>query len=104
MIVTIIRYQPKGRSPAELAEIYERSIPAFSAMPGLIRKYYCYDAAANRGVSVYLWENREAAENCFNSPEIIQRFRASFNCLPEIDYHDVALVVDGPEVRPGRRA
>lgn len=102
MIVTIVRYRPEGRSPAELAEIFERSIPSFSAMPGLIRKYYCYDEPVNQGVSIYLWESREAAEKCFGSPEIIQRFRTSFNCLPEINYHDVALVMDGPGAKSDR--
>lgn len=102
MIVTIIRYQPEGRSPAELAEIFERSIPAFSAMPGLIRKYYCYDAAQNQGTSIYLWESREAADNCFRNPDIIERFRNAFNCLPEIDYHDARLVVEGPAAKSDR--
>ena len=96
MIVAIVTYRPEGLSSAEVEQRFDASIPVFSAMPGLARKYFCFDEARGLGTSVYLWESREAAERCFGGAAFLERFRASFGCEPSIDYIPAKLVVDGP--------
>ena len=96
MIVAIVTYRPEGLSAAEVDQRFQASIPVFSAMPGLIRKYFCFDEAKGQGTSVYLWESREAAERCYGAPAFLDRFRASCGCVPAIEYLPAKLVVDGP--------
>lgn len=96
MIVAIVTYRPEGLLTAEAERLFQASIPVFSSMPGLIRKYFCFDEAKGQGTSIYLWESREAAERCYGDPVFLDRFRATFGCDPTIEYTSALLVVDGP--------
>jgi len=96
MIVAVVTYRPPGLTTQKAQALFDASIPIFEAMPGLIRKYFCFDEARGQGTSVYLWESREAAERCYGDPAFLERFRRTFGCDPTIDYLPAQLVVDGP--------
>jgi heme-degrading monooxygenase HmoA len=44
----------------ELERRYKERIPQFRDVPGLVQKYYSYDAAADEWAGIYLWESEEA--------------------------------------------
>jgi heme-degrading monooxygenase HmoA len=95
MYTAIITYRPgNGKSAEEIVASFEAAVPMFSSMPGLIRKYFCFDDEKMEGTSVYIWENRGAAEACYENPMFKERFKASFGCEPSIKYTEVKLVVD----------
>ena len=95
MYTTIVTYKPaNNKTVAEIEESFQASVPMFSSIPGLIRKYFCFDAEKYEGTSVYLWEDRESAEKCFNSPVFQEGFKAAFDCQPQIKYMETRLVVD----------
>jgi heme-degrading monooxygenase HmoA len=95
MYVTIVTYKPtNGKSAAEVVESFDASTPLFRSIPGLIRKYFCFDDDAHEGTSVYVWQDRKSAEACFGNPEFLGRFKKSFGCDPTIKYVETKLVVD----------
>ena len=62
MITAIVRFKlPAGIDAAKAAELFQDSAPKYQGLPGLIRKYYLFDAESRTGGGCYLWESREAA-------------------------------------------
>jgi len=95
MYVTIVTYRPaNGKSAAEITGTFEASAPFFQTIPGLLRKYFCFDDQSCEGTSVYVWKDRQSAEACFGDPAFLERFRKSFNCDPQIKYVETKFVVD----------
>jgi heme-degrading monooxygenase HmoA len=95
MYAAILTYRPDAAlSEAEIRGRFEASTPMFSAMPGLIRKYFCFDARRGEGTSLYIWESREAAQACFESQQFQAGFRSAFGCEPTIKYLDVRYLID----------
>ena len=66
----------------------------FRSVPGLIRKYFCFDDQAYESTSVYIWQDRKSAEACFGNGEFLARFGKSFGCEPQIRYVETKFVVD----------
>jgi len=95
MYAAIVTYAPdRTLSEADLRARFEASSPIFSGMPGLVRKHFCFDTARWEGTSLYLWENPEAAQACFDSPQFQEGFRKTFGCEPTIQYLDIWHVID----------
>lgn len=95
MHAAIVTYTPdRTLSEAEIAARFEASTPMFASMPGLVRKYFCFDSERWEGVSLYLWESEAAARACFDSPQFQDGFRGAFGCEPTIRTLDVRHVVD----------
>ena len=67
---------------------------AFEGLEGLNSKQFCYDETNGKGLSVYSWETRKAAEAFFYSPEFIENFKAGLGTTPEFEILDALLVVD----------
>jgi heme-degrading monooxygenase HmoA len=65
---------------------FEASTPIFNGMPGLLGKYFCFEAEQWEGSSFYIWESQEAAQACFGSQQFQEGFRNSFGCEPMIKY------------------
>ena len=96
MIATIVTYRPaNGKTADEIVASFAPAASFFEGIPGLVRKYFCFDEAAMEGTSVYIWKDRASADACLTSPEFLARFRKSFNCEPNMRYCDIKLVVDG---------
>jgi hypothetical protein len=95
MYVTIVTYKPtNGKSAEEIVGSFEASAPFFKSIPGLIRKYFCFDEQAYEGTSVYIWQDRSSAERCFGNAEFLARFKKSFGCEPRVKYIEAKFVVD----------
>ena len=95
MYAAIVTYSPDETLNDEaIRSRFEVSIPIFSSMPGLVRKYFCFDAQKREGTSLYIWESKEAAEACFDSPQFLEGFRQAFGCEPSISYSEIWQTVD----------
>lgn len=98
MYAAIVSYKPSpAKSPEEIEARFAAATPMFMNMPGLVRKYFCFDAQQQEGTSVYIWESREAALACFESPRFREGFRNSFGCEPGIKYVEIKRVVDNSD-------
>jgi hypothetical protein len=65
MITAVVTFRlPPEMSREKWQENIKQVSTRFQDVPGLIRKQFLYDEKGIGG-GVYLWETREAAENCF---------------------------------------
>lgn len=93
MITAIVRFKvPPGTPLDTMADLFRGSAPKYVKLPGLVRKYYLYDAEGIGG-GVYLWESRAAADRVYTAQwraMIAERYGAE----PEITYYDTPVIVD----------
>ncbi len=94
MITTIVQFPlPQGTTREKARELFEGTAPRYREVPGLVRKYYLYDAAAMLGGGCYLWRDRRSAERALDDAWrelIVGRYGAE----PEIWWFDTPVVVD----------
>ncbi len=96
MHTVIVKYQlPEARSRQAMFDAFTAAQGQFASLPGLVRKYFCYDEVAHCGHSVYLWQTKEQAE-AFFGPKFVATMQDKFGATPEIFGVDTVLVVDGP--------
>ena len=76
-----------------MVEKFKLAENRFRGMAGLQRKYFCYDEASGRGLSVYLWDSQAAAEAVFTEA-FMSGFEASFGVRPSIRCIDTLMIVD----------
>ena len=94
MITALVRFKlPAAIDVAKAAELFRDSAPKYQGPPGLIRKYYLFDAESRTGGGCYLWESREAAERVYNA-EWRQMITDRYGTPPEISYFETPVVVD----------
>ena len=68
MITALVRFKlPANIDDAKAAKLFQGSAPKYQGLPGLIRKYYLFDAESRTGGGCYLWESREAAERVYTA-------------------------------------
>jgi hypothetical protein len=93
MITAIVRFTlPKGTSLQDAKAMFEKSVPNYQGVPGLVRKYYLF-GQDQVGGGVYLWENREAAEKQY-SAAWKKMIAERFGNAPEITYYETPVIVD----------
>lgn len=94
MITAIVTFKlPSGTDGKKAAELFRGSAPKYRGMPGLIRKYYLFDAATGTGGGAYLWRSRAAAEAVYTAEW--QAYMAErYGSRPEIRYFETPVVVD----------
>jgi hypothetical protein len=96
MHTVIVKYQlPGAKSREAMLAAFQAAEGQFAGLPGLVRKYFCYDEAAHCGHSVYLWETKEQAE-AFFGPQFTTTMQQKFGATPELFGVDTLLVVEGP--------
>jgi hypothetical protein len=94
MITALVRFKlPPTIDAAKAAELFQGSAPKYQGLPGLIRKYYLFDAESRTGGGCYLWESREAAERVYTA-EWRQMIGDRYGAAPEISYFETPVVVD----------
>ena len=94
MITVIVRFSaPEGATLDTVAEAFQSTAPRYQGLPGLIRKYYLFDAEAGTGGGVYLWESRQQAEAFYNA-EWRNRLAEKYGSPPEISFFDTPVIVD----------
>jgi hypothetical protein len=93
MITAMVRFPlPEGTTASEAKALFERSVPAFRGVPGLLRKYYLFGEGPIGG-GVYLWESREAAERLY-TPEWRRGLAERYGTEPEILFFETPVIVD----------
>jgi len=96
MHTVIVKYPLPGPVPrAQMLEAFRAAEAQFAQVPGLVRKYFCYDEAAHCGHSVYLFEGAEAAA-AFFGPRFATTMQQKFGATPEVFGIDTLMVVEGP--------
>ena len=95
MITAIVTFKlPPEMSREKWQDNIKQVSTRFQNVPGLIRKQFLYDGKGIGG-GVYLWETREAAENCYyKSPWAENVRKASGGNEPEIAWFETGVVVD----------
>ena len=63
LTIQIINFNLEGMNEQEYSNICDKLADSFTAIPGLITKFWLADAKKNCFGGVYIWENREAMEN-----------------------------------------
>jgi len=93
MITVVVQFKlPPDAQADEAKARYRSTAPRFQSVPGLIRKYYLFDAEAKKGGGCYLFESRAAAEATFD-----QEWRKRISELygePDVQYFETSVIVD----------
>jgi hypothetical protein len=99
MHTVIVRYAlPIGVEREVMLEEFRETEDRFAAIPGLVRKYFCYDEPSHTGHSVYLWETEEQAR-AFHGPQFVKKIVEIFDAVPECIFADTLLIVDNEQDR-----
>jgi len=97
MHTVIVKYAlPVPVDRETMFEEFRAAEAQFASLPGLIRKYFCYDEAAHTGHSVYLWETEEQAR-AFHGPQFIRKMVEIFDAQAECTFVDTLLIVDNAQ-------
>lgn len=99
MYTVIVKYPlPVPVEREVMLEEFRAAEEMFQSVPGLVRKYFCYDEASHTGHSVYLWEDEERAR-AFFGPAFRKTMLEKFDAIPELTFLDTLLVVDNEQAR-----
>jgi heme-degrading monooxygenase HmoA len=60
-VMLIVRGLKSKLSHDELERRYRERMPQFRDVPGLLQKYYSYDATTEEWAGIYLWDTEESA-------------------------------------------
>lgn len=94
MITAIVNFDlPEGMTGAQAKEMFEASAPRYETVPGLVRKYYLFDAESGTGGGVYLWQDRESADALYEGGWR-DTIRERFGSDPRIAWFDTPVIVD----------
>ena len=97
MHTVIVRYAlPIGVEREVMLAEFREAEQRFASIPGLLRKYFCYDEASHTGHSVYLWETEEQARD-FHGPQFVKKMVEMFDAVPECIFVDTLLIVDNEQ-------
>ncbi len=96
MIVTIVRFKlPAGTTRDKAVTLFKQTAPRYRALPGLVRKYYLWNADGTAG-GCYLWQTRQQAEQLFTAEwraYVAERYGAE----PAVDYFEAPVIIDNLE-------
>lgn len=99
MITVIVKYPLPVPLPRDIMlEEFRDAEALFQGVPGLIRKYFCYDEKSHTGHSVYLWESEEQARE-FHGAQFTKRMVEKFDAVPECTFVDTLLVIDNEQAK-----
>jgi hypothetical protein len=95
MITAVVKFRLQPEMSRDKWQEHIKQVSArFQNVPGLISKQFLYNDEGIGG-GVYLWETREAAENCYyKSPWGENVRKASGGNEPEIAWFETGVVVD----------
>ncbi len=83
---------PPGVTDAYLKGEFDKAVPRYQAIPGLIRKYFTIEPKRFGGI--YYWSSKAAAQAWFNNAWVA-RAKATYGSDPIVTYYDVPLAIDG---------
>jgi len=73
--------------------VADNALAMFEGMPGLRFKFFTFDEKRQQARNFYVWESQEAAERFF-SDELRERVTGLYGVAPEIEFVEVAQIVD----------
>lgn len=79
-----VNFNVPGKELAEVAEMFEPLVPAFSDLPGLKAKIWIADPDNNRYGAFYLWRDEESVQQFLGS-----ELWKSVEDHPQLANHDV---------------
>ena len=94
MFTVLVKYKlPVPVAREVMLEEFLAAEAMFREVPGLIRKYFCYDVGSHTGHSVYLWKDEDTARAFFGR-QFTKTMLEKFDAVPELTFLDTLLVVD----------
>jgi heme-degrading monooxygenase HmoA len=78
---------------ARVEKVAAESRSMFEGMPGLRSKVFTFDEDARRATNFHVWDSEEAARGFF-SPDLAERVVGLYGVPPEIEYVEIAEIVD----------
>ena len=94
MITVIVNFPaPEGATVESMRDAFASTTPRYEKLPGLIRKYYLFDADASVGGGVYLWQHRAQAEAFYNA-EWRERLAQKYGVSPKITFFESPVIID----------
>lgn len=73
--------------------VAEQARAMFQGMPGLRFKFFTFDEKRQQARNFYVWDSQEAADGFFTD-ELRARVTGLYGVAPEIDFVEIAQVVD----------
>ena len=99
MYTVLVKYPlPVPVAREVMLEEFRAAEAMFASVPGLIRKYFCYDVGSHTGHSVYLWKDEPSARAFFDR-QFTKTMLEKFDAVPELTFLDTLLVVDNEQGR-----
>ena len=94
MITALVQFSVSEPVTADkMAELSEANAALYKGKEGLIRKYYVRSEAGTELGGIYLWDDREAAEDCYDD-EWRARVTEAYGSEPMITWLDTPVIVD----------
>ena len=78
---------------SRIINVAENARGMFEGMPGVQYKFFTFDEKHQQARNFYVWVSQEAAE-AFFSPELRDRATGLYGVAPEIEYVEIAEIVD----------
>jgi len=94
MITAVVQFRlPEPISPEKAREAFSATAPNYTAVRGLIRKYYLVSDDRQTAGGVYLWVSRKDAEQ-FYTADWKKFVFDTYGSEPSITYFETPVVVD----------
>ena len=94
MITAIVQIQmPEPATLDQVTEVFQGTAPRYRGVPGLVRKYYLFDAESQTSGGCYLFEDRAAAEAAFDA-DWRALIKDKYGAEPNVAYFETPVVVD----------
>lgn len=99
MITTLVQFSlSRATSREEALEVFSGTAPGYTAVEGLVRKYYILGYDCRTAGGVYPWRSRKDAES-FYSADWKRFIRDRYGNEPSITYFETPVVVDNDSGR-----
>ena len=94
MITAMVQFRlPEGTMRDDILQAFKTSVEQLRGHPGLIRKYYLYNAEEGTAAGAYLWESRAAADALY-TPEWHRMIAERYGSVPTITWFETPFVLD----------
>lgn len=96
-IVLIVRGLKSKLPRQELERRIAERMPRFRELPGLIQKYYAYDAATDEWSGIYFWDSRESMAGYLES-DLRATIASAYELVepPRVDRFEIVDVLRPP--------
>jgi heme-degrading monooxygenase HmoA len=79
MIIQVVKFK-SGLSEADVQRTIEERIPQYTALPGLLQKYYVKDNQTGEFGGIYVWDSEESLRK-FRESELGHTTRTAYKVI-----------------------